>query len=772
MSHNPTIKELENGIYRCLSCGIKLEMTGDGFNSTLTPCPKCSSPLFHPFQVGVYWCVRPLGGGGMGSVYYALSASDKCEYAVKVVPKWLAGKASLVDNLRKEAKTGMAIGSHKNLITIADYGDTDGGQFMAMELVKGDRLDSIITSQGGLTELRAWEIVAQLVEAEEHICSKGYLFRDMKPENILVEADGNVRLFDYGLCTTIAKASEGATTNEVVGSPFYLPPERVIGSAEGEHSEIYSLGMVLYHMLSGTTYYSNSEIGQLMVKHLTFPRFTSVGTRLKGCSPETVAILDKMLARFPAQRYFDFHSLKTAMTPLLSKLRLAAKLGKSGKPLKPAEANSMRRAHPLARLSTALLALVFLIAAVLSLIAFNHFLENQAAAKARAESRKKIAARLGIPPDVKPPSLTTQQIELAVAKAVDEALARLTTESPAFDEASARKEIMAKWGVEFISQRAPTMPADEARKSLEAEISRLVDNEPSAQISPFSPETAEDRLRKEFRIPVNAGRPLRTLEELKADIATKLEQAADDKFNPAELTDSIRGMMRRLELAKKGDNLSVLLKSGAQVSGVFNGFKGTSIVIDKRTIKMAELMPDDAARFNQQLSSTRIAEETRRLKDEYKRDKEKFKQDKAERIAEQLYAKAGYFKLSSEKWVGADDLLAAKIGEARQKWEADAKERRKAARTEVESKFDKAAFLARLGYKMLEDGALLPEKEAFETAIASLAQKREAGMDVKKKEIARIAREKAELDLYPASGYIKHNGKWASAKDVLDQLER
>ena len=269
MSNIPEIDELNKGIYKCLSCGKKLTMDGDGRGASVQTCPKCAAPVFPPFKLKNYWCLKPLGGGGMGSVYYAISEADGKECAIKVIPQWQAGNTGLVDNMRREAETGLAIGRHKNLVAAIEHGCFNDEYFLAMEFIKGERLDSIISSHGAMPEPQAWDIATQLAEAVAHICAKGYLFRDMKPENAIVEADGNVRLFDYGLSMTIEAAQTAGESEEIEGSPFYLPPERIVGAPEGEYSEIYSIGMVLFQMLNGATYYSQAELGDLMAKHVT-----------------------------------------------------------------------------------------------------------------------------------------------------------------------------------------------------------------------------------------------------------------------------------------------------------------------------------------------------------------------------------------------------------------------------------------------------------------------------------------------------------------------
>jgi len=126
--------------------------------------------------------------------------------------------------------------------------------FIVTEFVHGDRLDMLVESRKQIPEKEAVKIILEIIEAEMHIIQSGYLFRDLKPENIIIDRTGTVKLFDYGLCVTLHDAANHENiTDELNGSPVLHPPERIVGAPEGEYSEIYSLGMVLFYMLAGRT---------------------------------------------------------------------------------------------------------------------------------------------------------------------------------------------------------------------------------------------------------------------------------------------------------------------------------------------------------------------------------------------------------------------------------------------------------------------------------------------------------------------------------------
>lgn len=311
---------------RCALCGVETPL------SQLTPleinrCPACGAPEFTPMKLKGYWLFQPLGGGGMGSVYKALHPRDHRFFAVKVLPREQASDPDLVESLLREGQAGAALGLHPNIVGIADYGLAGDEYYMVSEFIEGVRLDNLIDDMGRLSESDALCCALQILRAESHIVGCGYLYRDLKPQNLLIEPNGRVRLFDYGLCVPLEEASNpGANQDKLEGSPYFTPPERVVGAAEGEYSEIYSLGMLMYLMLCGSTYYKKSEVGVLLGKHVASARFATVGARLKHCDPRTVEILDKMIARNPNARYHSLEALEQDMRELAQRLAPGAEL--------------------------------------------------------------------------------------------------------------------------------------------------------------------------------------------------------------------------------------------------------------------------------------------------------------------------------------------------------------------------------------------------------------------------------------------------------------
>ena len=297
------------GFRRCSACHAKIPLDS-GEPLHIVNCPSCACPEMMPMEVGDYLLIRPLGAGGMGSVYKAVCFSAGGEYAVKILPRAKREDPLCIRNIMTEGEVGKLIGRHRNIVPTVACGIADGEYFLASEYCKGERLDELIELNGPFQEKEALNIIIQLTNALFHIANTGYLYRDIKPENVLLEKNGLARLFDFGLCLSLEEAAN--PDDEVAtfaGSPLFVPPERVVGDSEGEFSDIYTLGLLFFYILSGRTYYTADEMLELVKKHVTAIRISSTGFKLKHCTEHTVAVLDKMIQRDPEDRYQTFREL-------------------------------------------------------------------------------------------------------------------------------------------------------------------------------------------------------------------------------------------------------------------------------------------------------------------------------------------------------------------------------------------------------------------------------------------------------------------------------
>src|SRR5215475_449064 len=213
-------------------------------------------------KIGPYEILSPLGAGGMGEVYRARDAKLGREIAVKVLPASVADDRGRRQRFEQEARSASAL-NHPNILTIYDIGEADGALFIAMELVEGKTLRELLASGEPLPTKRLLDLGVQAAEGLAKAHSAGIVHRDLKPENVMVSRDGFVKILDFGLAKLVqapaAEASNLPTVVEpatrpgtVMGTVGYMSPEQASGEPVDYRSDQFSLGSVLYELLTGS----------------------------------------------------------------------------------------------------------------------------------------------------------------------------------------------------------------------------------------------------------------------------------------------------------------------------------------------------------------------------------------------------------------------------------------------------------------------------------------------------------------------------------------
>jgi serine/threonine-protein kinase len=265
-----------------------------------------SQPLPPGTRVGRYEVVTHLASGGMGQVYRARDVELEREVALKVLPVNLAANAAAVERFRREARLAARL-SHKNIVTLYDWGQDSGTWFLALEFIDGIDLHTHITARGRLDAQEAWLITVQAARALDHAFGQGVTHRDIKPSNFLLTRQGRkvrVKLTDLGLART-AQEEEFRITRDgsTVGTIDYLAPEQARDSALADvRSDIYSLGCTLYHMLAGRPPFPEGGLAERVLKHLE-----AEPPDVRQFNPEVPdglwAVLRRMLAKRPDDRF-------------------------------------------------------------------------------------------------------------------------------------------------------------------------------------------------------------------------------------------------------------------------------------------------------------------------------------------------------------------------------------------------------------------------------------------------------------------------------------
>jgi len=258
-----------------------------------------------------YAIIKKLGEGGMGAVYLGEHVKMGRKSAIKVMNPSMANDPDAISRFNREASNASRI-SHPNVCQIYDFGETpEGIIYLAMEFIEGAALTDIIEKEGALPPHRAVRILKQSADALQAAHDLGIVHRDLKPDNIMIvqAKDGSdvAKVVDFGIAKAVAGDEAGqkvTKTGLVVGTPEYMSPEQLSGDKLDGRSDIYSLGLVFYRMLTGVLPFQADSAQETMIKRLTDDPLPLAGARPDiAFPPKLQAVLDKALARSPSQRY-------------------------------------------------------------------------------------------------------------------------------------------------------------------------------------------------------------------------------------------------------------------------------------------------------------------------------------------------------------------------------------------------------------------------------------------------------------------------------------
>jgi serine/threonine protein kinase len=251
-------------------------------------------------QFGPYQIVAPLGEGGMAAVYKAFQPSMERYVAIKVLPRHMASTEEFVSRFKREAKL-LAQLQHPHILPVFDYGEAEGYPYIVMTFVKSGTLADLMQKRRlSLAEIR--RMMTQIGEALQYAHARHMIHRDIKPSNVLIDEMGNCRLTDFGLARMTESATKITTSGTVMGTPAYMSPEQGAGSEIDHRSDIYSLGVIFYEMVTGRVPYTAETPVAIVFKHIQDPLPSA--RKLNPNLPESVEmVLLKALAKNPADRY-------------------------------------------------------------------------------------------------------------------------------------------------------------------------------------------------------------------------------------------------------------------------------------------------------------------------------------------------------------------------------------------------------------------------------------------------------------------------------------
>lgn len=263
-----------------------------------------------------YEVFQHIGQGGMADVFLAVDTILNRQVAIKILRSELSTDAVSVARFEREAQAATAL-SHPNIVEIYDVGDYKGHHYIVMEYVPGKTLKQVIQQRHGLLKEESVDIMKQLVSAIAEAHKRGIIHRDIKPQNVIVKADGTIKVLDFGIA--LAKGSNQLTqANNVMGSVHYLAPELAKGEHATVQSDIYALGIVLFEMLTGDVPFKADNAVQVALMHMRndMPSARSINPEI----PQSLEnIIIRATAKDPKMRYRScnemLEDLRTCLRP-------------------------------------------------------------------------------------------------------------------------------------------------------------------------------------------------------------------------------------------------------------------------------------------------------------------------------------------------------------------------------------------------------------------------------------------------------------------------
>jgi beta-lactam-binding protein with PASTA domain len=248
---------------------------------------------------GRYRIVRKLGSGGMADVYLAEDEELGRRVAIKILNDRHATDESFVERFRREAKNAAGL-SHPNIVSIYDRGEAEGTYYIAMEYLDGRSLKELVVARGPLPIGDAIDCTRQVLGALRFAHRKGVVHRDIKPHNVMADADGRLKVTDFGIAR--AGVSQMTEAGSIIGTAQYLSPEQARGAAVDQRSDLYSVGILLYEMLTGTVPFTGDSPVEIAMKHLSdTPRPPSL--ERPDIPPDLDMIVLRALAKNPDDRF-------------------------------------------------------------------------------------------------------------------------------------------------------------------------------------------------------------------------------------------------------------------------------------------------------------------------------------------------------------------------------------------------------------------------------------------------------------------------------------
>lgn len=314
----------------CDSCGGALDrtVTRTGIDSELDAVRRAFSDRFTVEAL--------LGRGGMGSVYKARELTLDRYVALKIAPEARRHDEVFVDRFRREARIAARL-RHPRIVSVHEVGTLGDFPYFSMDYIDGSTLRALVRRRGPLPLEDALSVVVEICRAVAHAHAKGVIHRDLKPENVMIDSEGDVFVLDFGLARV---AEEPALTQSgvIMGTPYYMSPEQLAGEKLDERSDIYSIGLILYHCLTGEDLFAaEGGITAVINRHAT----VRIETVMKNNALLPANLQDVVVSILQEDRNMRTRSVKELLERLTLRKIVALGLAATEEPLAEAPTAEM-----------------------------------------------------------------------------------------------------------------------------------------------------------------------------------------------------------------------------------------------------------------------------------------------------------------------------------------------------------------------------------------------------------------------------------------------
>jgi len=266
-----------------------------------------------------YEVIRSIGEGGMANVYLGYDTILDRNVAIKVLRGDLSNDEKFVRRFQREALSASSL-AHPNIVEMYDVGEDEGTYYIVMEYVEGKTLKQLLKKRGTLTLSEAIDIMSQLTDGMAHAHDSYIIHRDLKPQNIMIKDDGQIKITDFGIAMAL-NSTQLTQTNSVMGSVHYLPPEQASGKGCTIKSDIYSMGIIFYELLSGSLPFRGDNAVEIALKHMREP-LPSLREENSAIPQSIENIIRKATAKNPKNRYDSARSMHEDLLTALDDERM------------------------------------------------------------------------------------------------------------------------------------------------------------------------------------------------------------------------------------------------------------------------------------------------------------------------------------------------------------------------------------------------------------------------------------------------------------------